>query len=219
MRIELPSGTPAELATVDEPTRGVVIAPDIWGLRPLFDDLVARLSAEHRWNVVAVEPFPGQTFPDGDVAARFAAVPGLDDQRVLGDLTAAADALGVEPVGCIGFCMGGMYVHKAAATDRFDRLVSFYGMIRVPEDWSGPGQGQPLDALAAVPDCSRVLAVVGTEDPYTPAGDVAALEALGVRLAVYDGAEHGFVHDPSRPAHRPDDAADAWSRCVAHLSS
>lgn len=219
MRIELPSGTPAELAQVDDPARGVVIAPDIWGLRPLFDEMVARLSAEHRFNVVAVEPFPGRQFPEGDVSPRFAAVPSLDDEAVLGDLTAAADRLGVEPVACIGFCMGGMYVHKAAATGRFDRLVSFYGMIRVPADWSGPGQGQPLDVLAEVPDPSRVLAVIGTEDPYTPPQDVAALGERGVRLAVYDGAEHGFVHDPSRPAHRPDDAADAWSRCIAHLSS
>ena len=41
MRIELPSGTPAELARPDgEPVRGLVLVPDIGGLRPLFDDLV-----------------------------------------------------------------------------------------------------------------------------------------------------------------------------------
>jgi carboxymethylenebutenolidase len=217
MRIELPSGTPAEVAQVDAPTRGLVILPDIWGLRPLFDDLVARLSAEQGWNVVAIEPFPGREFPDGDVAARFAAVPSLEDERLLGDAVAAAERLGAEPVGCLGFCMGGMYVHKVAASGRFDRLVSFYGMIRIPADWVGPGHEQPLAALGRTPDPSSVLAVIGTEDPYTPADDVAALGELGVQLAVYPGAEHGFVHDPSRPAHRPDDAADAWSRAIAHL--
>lgn len=217
MRIELPSGTPAELHRAEGATRGLVIAPDIWGLRPLFDDLVARLGREQGWSVVAVEPFPHRDLPDDDVAPRFAAVGTLADDRVLGDLVAAADLLDVEPVGCIGFCMGGMYVHKAAATGRFDRLVSFYGMIRVPPDWAGPGQGEPLEALASAPDPSRVLAVVGTQDPYTPPDDVAALAATGVRLAVYEGAEHGFVHDPSRPAHRPHDAADAWSRALAHL--
>ena len=35
----------------------------------------------------------------------------------------------------------------------------------------------------------------------------------------YEGADHGFVHDPSRPAHRADDAADAWSRVLAFLPS
>jgi carboxymethylenebutenolidase len=35
----------------------------------------------------------------------------------------------------------------------------------------------------------------------------------------YEGAEHGFVHDASRPAHRPDDAADAWRRVVDWMST
>jgi hypothetical protein len=47
MRIVLPSGTPAEIDTsVQQPAMGLVIAPDIFGLRPLFDDLVARLAVE-----------------------------------------------------------------------------------------------------------------------------------------------------------------------------
>ena len=49
-------------------------------------------------------------------------------------------------------------------------------------------------------------------DPYTPPGDVDALEAVGVIVARFPEADHGFVHDPDRPAHRPDDAADAWQR-------
>ena len=68
MRIELPSGTPAEHATVDHPTRGVVIVPDMWGLRPLFDEHVARLAKQHGWSVIAVEPFPGEELP-GSIAA------------------------------------------------------------------------------------------------------------------------------------------------------
>jgi carboxymethylenebutenolidase len=218
MRIELPSGTPAELVEVDDPVRGVVIAPDIFGLRPLFDQMVVRLATGHQWNVVAVEPFADAALPADDVAPRFAAVPRLEDRRVVGDLVAAADRLGVEPVGCIGFCMGGMYVHKAAASGRFDRLVSFYGMIRLPADWVGPGHEEPLDALRRSEDPSRVLAVIGTADPYTPDDDVRALGELGVELACYEGAEHGFVHDPNRPAHRPADAADAWSRAARHLA-
>ena len=61
MRISLPSGTPAELAVPDtEPTRGLVLAPDIGGLRPLFEEMCARLAAEHAWAVCAPEPFPGR---------------------------------------------------------------------------------------------------------------------------------------------------------------
>jgi carboxymethylenebutenolidase len=38
-----------------------------------------------------------------------------------------------------------------------------------------------------------------------------------VTVVRYDGADHGFVHDPSRPTHRADDAADAWDRALAFL--
>jgi carboxymethylenebutenolidase len=102
---------------------------------------------------------------------------------------------------------------KAATTGRFDRAAPFYGMIRVPDAWRGPGQRDALDALAAAPgSAERVLAIVGTNDPYTPAADVRDLEVAGGTVVRYEGAEHGFIHDASRPAHRADDAADAWRR-------
>jgi carboxymethylenebutenolidase len=63
------------------------------------------------------------------------------------------------------------------------------------------------------------MAVIGAEDPYTPPEDVEALRAAGAEIVVYPEASHGFVHDPSRPAHRADDAADAWARCLAFLRS
>lgn len=216
MRIELPSGTPASLAhpSDGEAGAGLVVAPDIFGIRPLFDDLAQRLADEHRLDVIAVEPFPGLDL--ATVEDRFAAVPRLDDDRVLGDLQAAADLLGQARTGLIGFCMGGMYALKAARLRRFDAIVAFYGMIRVPVPWRGLGHGEPLDAVASVA-ASPVMAVVGGLDPYTPDDDVRALEAAGVTVVRYPEAEHGFVHDPARPAHRPDDAADAWRRAFAFL--
>ena len=217
MRIVLPSGTPAILARPESgaaPTRGVVVAPDIFGIRPLFDELCQRLADEHSWVVCSPEPWPGHE--DRDLDGRMAAVGGLDDAVVLADLLAAADATGADPVAVLGFCMGGMYALKASSTARFDRAVSFYGMIRVPEAWQGPGQGAPLDAVTAAGACP-VLAIIGTGDPWTPPADVDALEATGATVVRYEGAEHGFVHDPARPAHRPADAADAWRRVVRSL--
>ncbi|HET6793253.1 MAG TPA: dienelactone hydrolase family protein [Acidimicrobiales bacterium] len=218
MRTELPSGTPVELARPPgTPSAGLVIAPDIGGLRPLFDDLCSRLAAEQGWVVAAPEPFPGRQ--EMTLEERMAAVGGLDDERQVGDLLAAADLTGQERVGLIGFCMGGMYVHKAAATGRFDAAVSFYGMIRIPENWRGEGHTEPLDALAR-PGHTPVLAIVGRRDPYTPPADVEALRGMpGVEVVEYPEAEHGFVHDPSRPAHRPDDAADAWDRAIRWLAA
>lgn len=218
MRTKLPSGTTAEL--VHPPSgpaeQGLVVVPDVMGMRPLFDDLVARLASAHSWSVCAFELYPGRE--DLEVVARLEAASTLVDERVLGDAVAAAELTGAVRVGILGFCMGGMYTLKAVATGRFDRHCPFYGMIRVPDSWRGPGQGEPLDALA-VGDASSVLAVIGVEDRWTPPEDVDALAATGATVARYEGADHGFVHDPSRPAHRADAATDAWERVVGWLSA
>ena len=221
MRIALPSGTPAEVsASATAPSMGLVIAPDIFGLRPLYDRLVARLAHEWSMAVCAVEPFPGLDL-SSDVEPRFAAVPSLDDHAHLRDLEDAADhlvELGATRVGLLGFCLGGMYCHKACGSARFHRIVSFYGMIRVPEAWRSPTQGEPLEFLHAG-HADHVLAVIGGLDHYTPPADVEALAAAGVEVVRYADAEHGFAHDASRPAHRPGDAADAFDRAERWLTS
>ena len=196
---------------------GLVISPDIFGLRPLFDDMVARLSEEWAMSVCAVEPFPGRDL-GAQVEPRFAAVPELDDDDHLRDLLEAADALETPVVGLLGFCMGGMYCFKSARTERFARIASFYGMIRLPEAWRGPGQGEPL-ALMLTGYADNVLAIIGENDPYTPHSDVDQLRATGANVVVYPDAEHGFAHDASRPAHRAEDAADAFARTRAWLLS
>ena len=217
MRIELPSGTVAEIARPSgDPSMGVVIAPDIFGLRPLFDDLVARLAEEWQMVVCAVDPFPGRELGD-DIGARFAAVPEIHDDANLRDLVEAADATGCARVGLMGFCMGGMYAFKAARSDRFAAIASFYGMIRLPEAWRGDGQREPLDILSAG-NADRVLAILGEKDTYTPTADIEALGATGAVCVVYPDAEHGFAHDSSRPAHRAADAADAFARSRDWLS-
>lgn len=218
MEIELSSGTPADLHASIGAKRGLVIAPDIMGRRKLFDDMAARLSSTQSWHVIVVEPFRNRTFATDSTEERHAVMHELDDDDVVGDLVDAANRLEVEPVGLIGFCVGGMYAFKGSASHRFDRLVSFYGMIKVPERWRGPGQREPLQLLQHAEDPAHVLAIIGTEDRYTPPQDVDELEAAGVQVVRYKGAEHGFVHDPSHSVHLPKAAADAWTRAFAHLA-
>lgn len=223
MRITLPSGTPAELVTPNgTPTRGVALHPDIMGLRPLFDDMCASLAREHGWAVCAIEPFPGNE--DMPLEDRLQAP--LDLDRVLSDLAAAADVTECERVAVMGFCMGGMETFRAAghpvlrdtgATVPYDRAVSFYGMIVPPPHWSAP-ERDPLDLLRRSDACPT-LAILGGQDKWTPPDAVEQLRALpNVEIALYPDADHGFVHDPSRPAHRADDAADAWGRVAAFLA-
>ena len=216
MRITLPSGTQCEIdKTIKDPTMGLVIAPDIFGLRELYDGLVARFA--HEWNmaVCAVEPFPGRVLGP-EIEPRFAAVPSLSDETHLRDLHEAADALSTPVVGLIGFCMGGMYCFKSARSERFKKIVSFYGMITIPNGWQSATQGEPLHYLKTG-NADRVLAIIGGKDHYTPQVDVAELQNHGVRTEIYSDAEHGFAHDASRPAHRAHDAKNAFALAHAWL--
>jgi carboxymethylenebutenolidase len=219
VRIVLSTGTPAEIAQpaiVDESTRGLVLFPDIMGLRPLFDDMCRKLAADNGWVVCAPEPFPGQE--ELTVDERLAAMGTFSDEKFRVDALAAAEATGCRNVSAIGFCMGGMLAFKASASGRFHRAAGFYGMIRLPEAWRGVSLAEPIEALAS-PDRCPTMAIIGTADHFTPAADVDEAEALGVEVVRYEGAEHGFVHDASRPAHRVDDAADAWQRVVSFLNA
>jgi len=209
---------------------GVVLHPDLSGVRPLFDDL-ARRFASHGFAVCAPEPFAhapadvlGATH-DAALGARMQHAGALDDDVQLDDLARAGAMLRdrdhVERLTVLGFCMGGMQTLKAAATGTFDRAVAFYGMIRVPPEWAkGGGLRQPLDTAA---DVCPTLAIFGGVDPYTPEADIEGLRAAwkdrpDCEIVVYPDGDHGFVHAPERPAHRPDDAADAWRRVTAFLA-
>ena len=164
------------------------------------------------WAVAAVEPWPGPRGPAARGAARSRSARSTT-RRFLADLVAAAaDLLEVEPVGVTGFCMGGMFTLKAAGTGRFHRAV---GVLRDAPGAASTGRATAPSSRSTPsrpPSACPAMAIVGTVDQWTPPDDVAAAEAAGVTVVRYEGADHGFVHDDSRPAHRADDAADAWRR-------
>jgi carboxymethylenebutenolidase len=209
------------------PRAGIALHPDIMGIRPLFDDLCRRL-ATNGFAVCCPEPFtraPADVRAAEDPQVRMAYVPQLDDTLQIGDLEAAADYVvihdDISRLAVMGFCLGGMYALKAAASGRFDRAVAFYGMIRVPEGWRGPNLREPLETAA---DVCPTLAILGGVDPFTPPADVEALRAAWAdrpdcEIVVYPEADHGFVHAPERPTHRPDDAADAWARALRFITA
>ncbi len=215
-KIELSTGTPAEIVhpQTGRPKAGIVLVPDIMGLRPLFEEHCARLSKEWKVSVCAPELFPG-----GDkwgLEQRMKKAKQLSDEDKINDILAAAQRTGCDTVHLIGFCMGGMYALKAAVEDRFTKCVSFYGMIRVPKQWKSKNQGEPLDLLADRA-AMHVMHICGDNDAYVPVSDIEELKKLGATTHVYKGAEHGFVHDPDRPAHREKDAKDAWTKAKKFL--
>jgi dienelactone hydrolase len=89
-------------------------------------------------------------------------------------------------------------------------------MLRTPENWRGAGLRDPLDLAA---DVCPTLAIFGSADAFTPPEDIEALRNAWANrpdceIIVVEGAEHGFVHDPDRPAHRAEDAARTWQRAI-----
>ncbi|MFZ4584747.1 MAG: dienelactone hydrolase family protein [Acidimicrobiia bacterium] len=211
------------------PTAGVVLIPDMMGIRPLFEDVADRL-ASNGLAVVVVEPFafvPPAERPT-TVEARSECMSGFDDALMLSACTAAADWLvihdDVARVSALGFCMGGMYALKCAAAERFDAVVAFYGMVTLPPSWRGPAVRDVIDWLEHAADVSPFLAIFGGRDDFTPASDVERVRKLaaavpGAEVRVYPEAEHGFTHDPARPTHRGDDAADAWKAALAFVGA
>lgn len=87
----------------------------------------------------------------------------------------------------------------------------------MPEQWASTVHGDPLDYVRNG-DPSKVLAIIGSKDTYTPQEHVRELREAGVEVVEYSQAEHGFAHDVSRPAHRADDAADAFARARTWLT-
>lgn len=207
------------------PVAGIVLHPDIMGNRELFDDMARRL-ASHGFAVACVEPFarvPQDERAATEAMGRMGWIARLDDSEQLGDLEAAANFLmvrdDVSTVGLLGFCMGGCCVFKSAHSEWFDRAVAFYGMPVLPSAWQGPGVAEPLATVGAA---CPTLAIFGSADTFTPPDDIAALRTAwqaraDCEIVVIDGAEHGFVHAPERPAHRPDDAERLWARAVEWL--
>ncbi len=229
----LSSGTSVTVAHPKEPTHiGLVLIPDIFGLRPLVDETLTQL-ASVGIATIAVEPFSHMSDNPSELSRdeKLARIKDLDDTMQCADILAAGQILRTQHncarVCLIGFCIGGMYAFKCAGTGEFDSVISCYGMITIPESWKGSGQREPLDYLQ-MESVSPVLAIVGGQDHgYARSDDVEKLkkvlkspqhEKLDSEIVIFDDARHAFMHDPEREEHRPVDAATAWRQALTIIT-
>lgn len=218
MDTPLQSGTAAFLAKPAQPNGlGLVVIPDIFGLRPLMTEIASRLAGENGFSVATFELFPGRE--SLDKADRWKVVPEIDQMTVVRDAELAADMTGCDQVAVLGFCMGGMYAFRCAAlSNRFFAAVSFYGMIRLPDDARSATQTDPIDSLGD--GHAPVLALMGGEDSWCPTDHVAELRRIqSVEVIEFPGAGHAFAHDPSRPEHTPEYAEIAWRNAIRFLEA
>jgi carboxymethylenebutenolidase len=140
----------------------------------------------------------------------------LDHEGAIADaLTALEHLRGLSEVsggaGVLGFCLGGSLAFAVAAQGEPAAAVSYYG------------SGVP-DSLA---QADRVRCPIifhfGSEDPYIPADQVAAVERAAEQRPSWEfhrhaGAGHAFDNHDAPMFHQPEAAAAAWEQTREFLA-
>jgi len=207
---------------------GVLMWPDIFGLRPAFRQMARRL-AEAGYAVLVVNPF--YRVKKAPTAEAGSATPIQDLMplaRALNETTHMTDAKafmgwldGQESVaknrkmGTQGYCMGGPMAFRTAAAvpDRVGAVASFHGGGLVTDAPNSPH-------LQAAKSKAQFLVAVAENDDQRSPNDKTVLKetfakaSLPAEIEVYAGAAHGWCPPDSRVYNEPQ-AEKAWSRLLA----
>jgi carboxymethylenebutenolidase len=224
----------AYTALVDDPAPrgGVVVIHHMPGYDDATKEIVRRFG-HLGFNAVMPNLYwhdaPGAA-PD-DAAATGRAKGGVPDDRLIGDVSGAADFLRALPnsngkLGVIGYCSGGRQSVLAACSLPFDAAVDCYGAF-VTGDPSGI-EGMPKNLVTPLydklPDLRcPLLGLFGADDRYPSPDQVAELEQLLAKYGKsfeshsYEGAGHAFFM-VERASFRPEAAKDGWARIKAFFS-
>lgn len=211
---------------------GVIIWPDVLGLRPAFR-LMGRRLAESGYAVLVVNPYyrdatapvVGEGASFQDAATRDRVMPlarslspethFTDARAFVGYLDEQAAVDTSRGIGTTGYCMGGPITMRTAAAvpERIGAGASFHGGGLVTDQPSSPHllvpemQAAFLIAIAEndddkEPDAKRVL-----RESFAAAG-------LPAEIEVYEGAMHGWCPPDSR-VYNEVQAERAWARLLA----
>jgi carboxymethylenebutenolidase len=211
---------------------GVLIWPDIFGLRPAFKQMATRL-AESGYAVLVVNPFyriqrapTAPEHPDfNDPPTREALLRmmgTLSPQTVQADAPAFVSFIDQQSatdtrhkIGTTGYCMGGPLVFRTAATvpDRIGAAATFHG--------GGLVTDQPDSPHLSIPKMKAqfLVAIAANDDEKQPDAkdklrDAFAAAKLQAEIEVYKGTKHGWCPTDS-PVYDHDQAEKAWSRMLA----
>ena len=204
---------------------GVLLWPDIFGLRPAMRDMGKRL-AESGYAVLVVNPFyrVGKTTATGatPIKEMMAYRKGMSPQTDMSDAKTFVAWLDAQPqvnknrkVGVQGYCMGGpMSFHTASAVpDRIGAVASFHGGGLVND---AAGANSP-HLLAAATKASFLIAIAENDDKQRPNDKVVLKETfdkakLSAEIEVYQAA-HGWC-PPDTQVYNEPAAEKAWSRLL-----
>ena len=206
---------------------GVLIWPDIFGLRPAFRQMGRRL-AESGYSVLVVNPFyrtqKAPTAPEG-AATPIAQVRPLaqslneqtqmtDAKAFIGWLDKQSSVAKNRKMGTQGYCMGGPFAFRTAAAipDRIGAVATFHGGGLVTDKPDSP------HLQAATSHAQFLIAIAANDDARSPNDknilkETFAKANLPAEIEVYAGAAHGWCPPDSKVYNEPQ-AEKAWSRLL-----
>ena len=207
---------------------GVLMWPDIFGLRPAFRQMGKRL-AESGYSVLVVNPF--YRVKKAPTAEAGGATPidqvrplaqGLnetthmtDAKAFIGWLDQQASVAKNRKIGTQGYCMGGPIAFRTAAAvpDRVGAVASFHGGGLVTTMPNSP------HLQAAKTKAQFLIQIAENDDQRAPTEkdvlkDTFAKANLPAEIEVYAGAAHGWCPPDSQVYNEPQ-AEKAWSRLLA----
>jgi len=206
---------------------GVLVWPDIFGLRPAFRQMGKRL-AESGYSVLVVNPF--YRVKKAPTAENGAATPiqqlmplaqALNETTHMTDAKAFIAWLDQQPsvaksrkVGTQGYCMGGPIAFRtsAAVPDRVGAVASFHGGGLVTQTPNSP------HLQAAKTKAQFLICVAENDDKRAPTDkdvlkETFAKAGLPAEIEVY-GAAHGWC-PPDSQVYNEALAEKAWTRLLA----
>jgi len=207
---------------------GVLVWPDIFGLRPAFRQMGKRL-AESGYSVLVVNPFyrtkKAPTADAGSATPIQQLMPlaqGLTETTQMTDAKAFIAWLDRQPsvaknrkVGTQGYCMGGPIAFRTAAAvpDRVGAVASFHGGGLVTNAPNSP------HVQAAKTKAQFLIEIAENDDQRSPDEKNVLKEtfrqaSLPAEIEVYAGAAHGWCPPDSGVYNEPQ-AEKAWSRLLA----
>jgi carboxymethylenebutenolidase len=207
----------------DGPFPGVVVIHHMPGWDSATKEITRRFAAE---GYLAICPNlyyrEGPDADPDDAAATARANGGVPDERLVGDVGGAIDALRALPtsngkVGVIGYCSGGRQSFLTAISLPVDAAVDCYGAFVS----GSPPEGFPLKVTPLIDRTASLgcplLGLFGLEDQFPSPEQVDELEQALIthgktyEFHRYEGAGHAFF-SPNRTSFRPEAALDGWQR-------
>ena len=215
---------------------GVIVWPDILGLRPAFRGMGERLAGSG-YSVLVVNPYyrtakspvvpEGASFADAQTRETvFPLARSLSPETNVTDAHAFVEFLDAQAavdtsrrIGTTGYCMGGPMTMRTAAAvpGRIGAGASFHGGGLVTDDENSP------HLLVPTMQASFLFAVAENDDERDPAAKGALREAfdaagLAAEIEVYEGAMHGWC-PPDSAVYNEAQAERAWARLLVLFES